>query len=215
MQNQNNPLVRTLIAAAILASASAAHAISVGANVGATVDGVTQAVVDTGLTGSVQAKLAADTRLKGSDIAVTSENNVVILTGKAPSADARAAAEAVAKSAVNADVRVVNRIEAPGVLSAIGGDVKVAADTTGEVITDSWISTKIKSQLLADTATKGTAIKVTTKDNVVFLKGTVATKAERNQAIALAKQTKGVARVNASKLKVSTRVKANADVNAQ
>ena len=214
MKNQTT-LARTLIAAAILASASAAHAISVGASVGATVDGVTQAVVDTGVTGSVKAKLAGDARLKGADVAVTTENNVVILSGKAPSADAKAAAEEIAKSSVGADVRVVNRIEAPGVLSAIGSDVKVAADTTGEVITDSWITTKLKSQLLADTATKGTAIKVTTKDNVVFLKGTVASQAEKDQAIKLAGETKGVARVNASKLKVNTKLKADANVKAQ
>lgn len=208
MKNKNL-LTRTLIAAAILASAGAAQAVSV--DLGATVNAATQAVVDTALTGKVKTNLAADARLKGSDISVTSENDVVILTGKAPTADAKAAAEAIAKSSVDTNVRVVNKIEAPGVLSAIGGDVKVAADTTGEVITDSWISTKIKSQLLADTATNGTAIKVTTKDNVVFLKGTVATKAEKDQAIALAKQTKGVVKVNASKLKVSTKVKADAN----
>ena len=212
MKNQNL-LTRTLIAAAILASAGAAQAVSV--DVGASVNAATQLVTDTSLTGSVKTKLATDARVKGSDISVTTENGVVILTGKAPTANAKAAAEEIAKSSVNADVRVVNRIEAPGVLSAIGGDVKLATETTGEVITDSWISTKIKSQLLADTATKGTAIKVTTKDNVVFLKGTVATKAEKDQAIALAKQTAGVARVNASKLKVSAKVKADANVNAQ
>lgn len=210
MKNQNL-LTRTLIAAAILASAGAAQAVSV--DLGATVNAATQTVVDTALTGKVKANLASDARVKGSDISVTSENDVVILTGKAPTADAKAAAEAIAKSSVDANVRVVNKIEAPGVLSAIGSDVKVAADTTGEVITDSWISTKIKSQLLADTATKGTAIKVTTKDNVVFLKGTVATKAEKDQAIALAQQTKGVVKVNASKLKVSTKVKADANAN--
>lgn len=205
-------LTRTLIAAAFLTSASAAHAVSVGASLGATVDGVTQAVVDTGLTGSVKAKLATDARLKGSDISVTSENNVVILTGKAPSAEAKAAAEELAQSSVNADVRIVNHIEAPSVLSAIKEDVKAAADTTGEVITDSWISTKIKSQLLADTATKGTAINVTTKDNVVFLKGTVASQAERDAAIKLAGETRGVAKVNARKLKVAAQIKADAKV---
>ena len=212
MKNQNL-LTRTLIAAAILASAGAAQAIELGVGVG--VNATTQAVVDTALTGKVKANLATDARVKGSDISVNSENNVVILTGKAPTADAKAAAEAIAKSSVDANVRVVNKIEAPGVLSAIGGDVKAAAETTGEVVTDSWISTKIKSQLLADTATKGTAIKVTTKDNVVFLKGTVATKAEKDQAIALAQQTKGVVKVNASKLKVSTKVKADANISAQ
>lgn len=209
MKNQTI-LTRTLIAAAFLASASAAQAISVGASV----DVATQAVADTALTGTVKTKLATDARVKGSDISVTSENGVVVLTGKAPTAEAKAAAEEIAKSA-DASVKVDNRIQAPGLLSELKTDVKVAADTTGEVVTDSWISTKIKSQLLADTATKGTAIKVTTKDNIVFLKGTVGSQLEKDQAIKLASQTKGVAKVNASKLKVSTKVKTDANINAQ
>ncbi len=209
MKNQTI-LTRTLIAAVLLASASAANAISVGASV----DVATQAVADTALTGTVKTKLATDARVKGSDISVTSENGVVVLTGKAPSAEAKAAAEEIAKSA-DASVKVDNRIQAPGLLSELKTDAKVAADTTGEVVTDSWISTKIKSQLLADTATKGTAIKVTTKDNIVFLKGTVGSQLEKDQAIKLASQTKGVAKVNASKLKVSTKVKADASVSAQ
>lgn len=209
MKNQTI-LTRTLIAAALLASASAANAISVGASV----DVATQAVADTALTGTVKTKLATDARVKGSDISVTSENGVVVLTGKAPTSEAKAAAEEIAKSA-DASVKVDNRIQAPGLLSELKTDAKVAADTTGEVVTDSWISTKIKSQLLADTATKGTAIKVTTKDNIVFLKGTVGSQMEKDQAIKLASQTKGVAKVNASKLKVSTKVKADASVSAQ
>lgn len=208
--NNKTLLTRTLIAAALFASASAAQAISVDASVNA----ATSAVTDTALTGTVKTKLATDARVKGSDISVKSENGVVILTGKAPTAEAKAAAEEIAKSA-DASVKVENRIEAPGVLTNLKADAKVAADTTGEVVTDSWISTKIKSQLLADTATKGTAIKVTTKDNIVFLRGTVATQAEKDQAIALAKETKGVAKVNASKLKVSAKVKADANVSAQ
>lgn len=204
-----NRFSRTLIAAALIATAGAAQAISVGANV----DLNTNVVVDTALLSSVQAKLATDARVKGSDIVVKSDNGVLVLTGKAPTAEAKAAAESIAKSA-NASVKVDNRIEVPGVMSELKTDVKAAASTTGEVITDGWISTKIKSQLLADTATKGTAIKVTTKNNVVFLRGTVASKAEKDAAIELAKSTEGVTRVNASKLKVNTRLKANVNANA-
>ena len=195
----------SLFAAALLAAASTAHAISIGA----TVDATTQAVTDTALTGSVKTKLAADARLEGSNISVTTENGLVVLSGTAPSIQAKAAAEEIAQSA-NANVKVVNRIEAPSVISTLKADAKVAADTTGEVITDGWISTKIKSQLLADATTKGTAIRVTTRENVVSLKGTVASQAEKDQAIKLAGETKGVLRVNARKLKVATKVSSNA-----
>lgn len=198
----------SLFAAALLTAATAAHAISLGA----TIDATTQVVTDTALTGAVKTRLAADARLEGSNISVSTENGLVVLSGTAPSMQAKATAEEIAKSA-NADVKVINRIEAPGVISTLKADTKAAADTTGEVITDSWISTKIKSQLLADIATKGTAIRVKTRDNVVTLKGTVASQAEKDQAIKLASETKGVLRVNARKLRVSTKV--NASANAQ
>ncbi len=209
MKNQNI-LTRTLIAAALFTGATAVHAI--GVDLGVDLNATTQAITDTALTGSVKAKLAADARVNASDVSVNTENGVVVLTGKVASAEAKAAAEELAKSA-NGTVRVVNRIEAPGLLSALSSDVKVAADATGEVITDSWISTKVKSQLLADTLTKGSAMRVTTRDNVVFLRGTVGSLAEKNQAIKLASETKGVVRVNARKLRVSTKV--NASANAQ
>lgn len=198
------PFTRTLMAAALLAAIGSAHAISL--DVGANVDVATDVVADTALLGSVKSKLATDARVKGSDITVNSKNGVLVLTGKAPSAEAKAAAEDIAKASAGASVKVDNRIEAPGLISAISSDVKAATDTTTEVVSDTWISTKIKSQLLADTVTKGTGIKVTTKDNVVFLRGTVATQAEMDQAIKLASETKGVVQVNASKLRVSTKV---------
>lgn len=204
MSKTTSPFTRTLIAAALLATASASHAISVGANV----DVGANVVADTALVGTVKTKLATDARVKGSDIAVDAKNGVLVLTGKAPTAEAKAAAEEIAKASADASVKIDNRIEAPGLLSAIGADVKAATATTTEVVSDSWISTKIKSQLLADTVTKGTAIKVDTKDNVVFLSGKVATQAEMDQAIKLASETKGVTQVNASKLRVSTKVSA-------
>lgn len=198
----------SLFAAALLTAATAAHAISVGA----TIDATTQAASDTALISSVEAKLAADARLSGSHISVSTENGLAVLSGTAPSMQAKAVAEELAKSS-NPDAKVINHIEAPGVMSTLKADAKVAADTTGEVITDTWISAKIKSQLLADTATKGTSIRVRTRDNVVSLKGTVASQAEKDQAIKLAGETKGVLRVNARKLKVST--KADVSANTQ
>lgn len=217
----NTRFTRTLIAASLMATAFAAHAVSLGA----TVDATTGLVTDTALTGSVKAKIAGDDRLNGADISVTTENGVVILTGTAPSLEAKAAAEQAAKSATST-VKVENRIQTPGLLggitSSVGGITSGVANTarsatasTGEVITDGWITTKVKTQLLADTLTKGSAMRVKTIDNVVYLRGVVRSRAEKAQAIRLAAATEGVTRVNASKLKVATRASANANVNAR
>jgi hyperosmotically inducible protein len=72
---------------------------------------------------------------------------------------------------------------------------KNAAEKTGELITDAAITTAVKTKLLADSKTPGLKIEVDTKDGVVTLSGTVATKAAENKAVADARGTKGVKRV--------------------
>ncbi|QLF94393.1 BON domain-containing protein [Pseudomonas sp. ABC1] len=75
------------------------------------------------------------------------------------------------------------------------------AHEAGEVVSDTWITTKVKSSLLAESATSGTDIKVETKDGIVSLSGTVASEAERKLAIEKTKAIKGVRDVSADGLK--------------
>jgi len=72
-----------------------------------------------------------------------------------------------------------------------------------EPVTDTWITTKVKSDLLASSKVPGTEVKVETVNGVVSLSGTVATKAEHDNAVAKARMIKGVKSVDASALKVS------------
>lgn len=74
-------------------------------------------------------------------------------------------------------------------------------DEAGDTASDTWITTKVKSSLLAEDATPGMDIEVETNEGVVSLSGTVATEAEREAAIAKAKQIKGVREVSADGLK--------------
>ncbi len=74
-------------------------------------------------------------------------------------------------------------------------------DEAGDAVSDTWITTKVKSTLLAEDATPGMDIEVETKDGVVSLSGTVATEAEREVAISKAKGIKGVREVSADGLK--------------
>ncbi|WP_028241602.1 BON domain-containing protein [Stutzerimonas azotifigens] len=75
------------------------------------------------------------------------------------------------------------------------------AEQAGEAVSDTWITTKVKSALLAGDATPGMDIEVETKDGVVSLSGTVATEAQREAAIDKAKTIKGVRDVAADGLK--------------
>ena len=70
-----------------------------------------------------------------------------------------------------------------------------AVNRTGAAISDAAITSSVKTKFLADAAVSGLKIDVDTKDGVVTLDGTVATKAEADRAVSLARDTDGVTRV--------------------
>jgi hyperosmotically inducible protein len=78
---------------------------------------------------------------------------------------------------------------------------------SNEPVTDTWITTKVKADLLASSNVPGTEVKVETVNGVVSLSGTVATQAEHDKAVTTAKGIKGVTRVDASALKVNAAAK--------
>lgn len=186
----------------------ATDAVLTGSNIStSTQNGVT---VLTGTVASLEAKTAAE-RLAASTEGVTKvENRLVIsASGSTQGNSAGAGASVNANTSVNAETgldRAGARIDAN--LEKAEARTEAAAATTKRVVTDSWVTTKVKSQLLADTLTQGSKIAVRTKGKVVFLSGTASSQAEKDQAIALAKQTEGVKRVNAKKLRVSANVDA-------
>jgi len=77
-----------------------------------------------------------------------------------------------------------------------GEATKDATGTAGEVVTDGWITTKVKSSFVGVNALDGSNIDVDTNDHVVTLTGTVASAAARAEAVRIAKATKGVTKVN-------------------
>jgi len=81
---------------------------------------------------------------------------------------------------------------------------KPAAEAdSSQPASDTWITTKVKSSLLADTSVSGSKIEVDTVDGVVYLTGTAATQAQVDAAKNIAAGIEGVSRVDASKLVVS------------
>ena len=207
--NMTHSLLLPLASASLLLAATqTAQAVSLSADVGASVDAATQAVSDTALTASIKTKLAADSRVKASSISVTTTNHVAVLTGTAPSHEAKMAAEDLALN-VEGVSRVDNRIEAPSAVATMGAEMKSGAMQAGEKVTDGWITTKVKSQLVADELTKAGKIKVSTKDNIVMLSGTAGSEAEKTQAIKLAMATEGVKKVDSSQLKIVAKISSN------
>ena len=79
---------------------------------------------------------------------------------------------------------------------AAGGYI-IASDerSMGQRLDDSFITTKVKSKLLADSSVKGFKIDVDTLEGEVTLTGLVSTRAEGERAIELARGVKGVVKV--------------------
>ncbi len=72
---------------------------------------------------------------------------------------------------------------------------RAAISSTGEQITDAWILTKVKAQFVGEDALENSDINVDVRNNVVILKGTVASQAGKARAVAIARATEGVTRV--------------------
>ena len=171
---------------------------------------VETAIDDATITGSVKSKLLADERTKGFDINVDTARGVVTLTGGADSQMSKKTAGSLAASATGV-VRVKNNITVAAAGSerredantaTASGDVREAMDESGDGVDDGWITTKVKSQLLADPGTKGLNIMVETHANIVHLSGMAATAASRDLAISIARNTKGVRSVDATRLRI-------------
>jgi len=150
---------------------------------------------DAVITGTIKTKLAADQQVSASDINVDTTNGVVTLTGHVDSEEARNRALQLAKE--TSGVREVKNMISARVGPATG-DAPNPDVTLGERIDDAGITMRVKARFMEDPVVKAYRIDVDTKEGVVFLTGSIAGEAERNQAIELARTTKGVKDVQAN-----------------
>lgn len=116
-------------------------------------------------------------------IDVTVFNNIVLLTGEAPKPEWREEAGRIANETPNVK-KVYNQITIQGPTSSLTRT------------SDSWITTKVKSQMLAteELKTNSSSIKVVTENGVVYLMGTV-TRQQADTAVDIARQVSGVQKV--------------------
>jgi len=171
---------------------------------------VGQTVDDATITASIKSKLLADERTEGFDINVDTMKGQVTLRGGADTEAAKQAATTLARS-VDGVTSVNNMIVVAGEgtqarqvanTATASGEVRKAMSETGDEINDAWITSKVKSKLVADSDVPGTDITVETKANVVHLRGIVATTEARAEAIRIAEDTEGVIDVVADQLTV-------------
>ena len=79
-------------------------------------------------------------------------------------------------------------------------DSDTSARKSEQPVTDTWITTKVKTELATTEGIKSGDIEVTTKNGLVTLSGVVNSKAQVQKAVAVAKSVKGVREVDASAL---------------
>jgi hyperosmotically inducible protein len=88
------------------------------------------------------------------------------------------------------------------VLMHVGCAAITGRQSPGESVSDTTLTTKVKTSLLADAALGGLTIDVDTTGGVVSLNGIVSSEQERQRAIQVAQSVQGVKRVDARNLMV-------------
>lgn len=163
-----------------------------------------QRLDDATITAEVKARILADETSRGININVDTSNGSVTLRGTAPTEAAKLRAEAIAADVdgvkqVNNDLLIGDSSVNPQTATAKARD---AAKDGAAAASDSWITSKVKTQLLADDDVKGSDITVSTTDGIVTLSGVVSTESMRRQATAIASKVEGVKKVDATQLMV-------------
>ena len=159
------------------------------------------AIGDTATTARVKAILFGKEQLRHCDIDVTTTNGVVTLTGSASGPKAMVFAVETTKAVEG--VKGVDNTLTVASRSKTSSKLHKAADDTGRVFSDSWITTKVKSGLLADTVSKGVDVSVETTHGVVVLKGVLANQAAVDHVKSMAEHVAGVKSVDTSGLTVT------------
>ena len=124
---------------------------------------------------------AANPALRDAHINVNSYGGVVLLTGQIGSENEKQIAEQAIKGLRKVD-RVHNELEIAGPASFLARQ------------NDTWLTAKVKAQLVADERVNAEHFKVITENNAVFLMGRV-TRAESTRAVEIASNVFGVQRV--------------------
>ncbi|MEZ5558792.1 MAG: BON domain-containing protein [Pseudomonadales bacterium] len=123
----------------------------------------------------------SDDGFRSAHLVVVSYNGVVLLAGQVENERLRAQAEDVARQ-MRAVRRVHNEL-------TIGGPISLPTRTA-----DSWLTAKVKTQLLADDEVVAGHVKVVTENGIVYLMGMI-TRAEADRATEVARSVFGVQKI--------------------
>lgn len=157
-------------------------------------------VDDASISAAVKSKLVWSKHTDAMNIRVETKQGQVTLSGKADSEDAKAIAGKLAMS-TRGVTAVDNRLAISEVKPSATDSMKMAANKAEQSISDSWITTKVKSTFMYSSNVDSKDISVNTQNGVVTLSGKLGSGAEQALAIELAQNVKGVKEVQSKNLK--------------
>ncbi|MDP2716846.1 BON domain-containing protein [Rheinheimera sp.] len=146
-------------------------------------DGAKDAWID----GKAETTLLLNGNLNSFDINTDVKNGAVTLTGKVESEVDKALAEELIEN-LDGVTGVDNQL-------TVMASGKQAGDKDNSGLKDAKIATVVKTRLLFESEVSGTAIDVDADNGVVTLQGEVDSAAEKDLAVAIAKNTTDVSRV--------------------
>lgn len=141
---------------------------------------------DAWIDGKAETTLLLNTNLNSFDINTDVENGTVILTGKVDNRVNKALAEELVLS-LDGVKDVDNQL-------TVMSDLKKDKSLTDE-LSDAKVATVVKTRLLMQSEVSGTDIDVDVENGIVTLKGTVASSAEQDLALSIARNTSDVKKV--------------------
>jgi len=163
----------------------------VGTKLGEVGHSVGEKLKDTKVKGEVKAALELNRTLAPYDFDISTDGDTVVLRGEVPTADLSAAAEKVAAGVP--DVKQVrNEIRVGGAPAAPDAGRR----SVGENIDDRALEAKVNMAFSLNREMQGSDVKVSSFKRQVTLSGTVASPAQKQLAVALARDTAGVEAVN-------------------
>lgn len=119
--------------------------------------------------------------LSSSHINITSYNGIVLITGQVPTEASRLEAEQIVSQ-----VRKIRRIHNELTITSPTSTLTRASDT--------WITAKIKANMIGDKQTSASQIKVVSENGVVYLMGLV-TRAQADQAVEVVRGVNGIQKI--------------------
>lgn len=165
--------------------------------------GLAQRFEDATLVATIKSKLLWSNASQGLEVDVASADGVVTLKGRAQSPEAK---ELAGNLASNTDgVASVNNLLSLSAADSIAAKTQPQTLSATEQMSDVWVTSKVKSSLIYSRNLDGMNIKVDTREGVVTLNGIVANFAEKELAVEIARNIRGVKGVNADALKVMAR----------